>query len=197
MFQNNNIFKYASKNALSEGTIPTLTKKSSLEFADELVASNSKKRKFAKLPCKVLDAPALQDDYYLNLIDWSNQNFLAVGLSSSVYLWNGNSSKVTKLCDLGTNDSVTSVSWSLKGVHLSLGTNSGEVQIWDVNKMKRIRIMQGHSNRVGAIAWNSSIFTTGSRDKTILHRDMRTSASFFSKLIGHKQEVCGLKWSFD
>lgn len=63
--------------------------------------------------------------------------------------------------------------------------------------MKRIRIMQGHSNRVGSIAWNSSIFSTGSRDKTILHRDMRISAPFFNKLIGHKQEVCGLKWSFD
>lgn len=125
MFQNNNILKYATKNILSELNTPKLTKKSSLEFADELASSNSKKRKFAKLPCKVLDAPALQDDYYLNLIDWSTQNFLAVGLSSSVYLWNANSSKVTKLCDLGTNDSVTSVSWSLKGPHFSLGTNNG------------------------------------------------------------------------
>lgn len=147
----------------------------------------NKKRKISKLPCKVLDAPALQDDYYLNLIDWSTQNYLAVGLSSSVYLWNANNSKVTKLCDLGMADTVTSVSWSLKGPHFSLGTNSGEVQIWDVNKMKRIRIMHGHSNRVGAIAWNSSMLSTGSRDKTILHRDLRSSSPFFSKLIGHKQ----------
>jgi cell division cycle 20-like protein 1 (cofactor of APC complex) len=145
----------------------------------------------------VLDAPALQDDYYLNLIDWSNQNFLAVGLASSVYLWNASNSKVTKLCDLGISDSATSVSWALKGPQLGLGTNSGEVQIWDVNKMKRARILQGHTNRVGAIAWNSSIVSTGSRDKTILHRDLRLNSSFVNKLVGHKQEICGLKWSFD
>jgi len=122
------------------------------------------------MPCKVLDAPALQDDYYLNLIDWSTQNFLAVGLSSSVYLWNANNSKVTKLCDLGISDSATSVSWS---------------------------ILHGHSNRVGAIAWSSSLLSTGSRDKTILHRDLRSNSPFVSKLVGHKQEICGLKWSFD
>jgi len=67
------------------------------------------------VPIKVLDAPALQDDYYLNLIDWSSQNFLAVGLSSSVYLWNAANSKVNKLCDLGAADSTTAVGWSLKG----------------------------------------------------------------------------------
>lgn len=145
----------------------------------------------------MLDAPALQDDYYLNLIDWSTQNFLAVGLASSVYLWNASNSKVTKLCDLGISDSATSVSWALKGPQLGLGTNSGEVQIWDVNKIKRVRILQGHTNRVGAIAWNSSIVSTGSRDKTILHRDLRLNSSFVNKLVGHKQEICGLKWSFD
>ena len=31
---------------------------------------------------QVLDAPALQDDFYLNLVDWSAQNVLAVGLGN-------------------------------------------------------------------------------------------------------------------
>ena len=156
-----------------------------------------KKRKINKLPCKVLDAPALQDDFYLNLIDWSSQNMLAVGLASTVYLWNASNSKVTKLCDLGISDSATSVSWSLKGSTLAVGTNSGDVQVWDVNKMKRLRAFQGHSNRVGAISWNSTLLSTGSRDKNILNRDMRVSTPYVSRLLGHRQEICGLKWSFD
>jgi cell division cycle 20-like protein 1 (cofactor of APC complex) len=156
-----------------------------------------KKRKINKLPCKVLDAPALQDDYYLNLIDWSSQNFLAVGLASSVYLWNAGNSKVTKLCDLGVSNSATSVSWAVKGPLFALGTNTGEVQIWDVNKMKRLRALNGHTNRIGAMSWNSSVLSTGSRDKLILHRDLRSSSSYVNKLAGHKQEICGLKWSFD
>lgn len=31
-----------------------------------------KGKKINKIPYKVLDAPALQDDFYLNLIDWSS-----------------------------------------------------------------------------------------------------------------------------
>ena len=44
-------------------------------------------RKISKTPFKVLDAPDLQDDFYLNLLDWSAQNLLAVGLGTAVYLW--------------------------------------------------------------------------------------------------------------
>ncbi len=149
------------------------------------------------MPFKVLDAPALQDDFYLNLIDWSQQNFLAVGLASNVYLWNGENSKVTKLCDLGLSDTVTSVGWAAKGPSFCLGTNNGEVHLWDINKVKRVRVLHGHSNRVGSISWSSSLLSTGSRDKTILHRDVRCGSAFVGKLVGHKQEVCGLKWSPD
>ncbi|KXJ05464.1 Fizzy-related protein-like, partial [Exaiptasia diaphana] len=70
-------------------------------------------RKISKIPFKVLDAPDLQDDFYLNLVDWSAQNILSVGLGTCVYLWSACTSQVTKLCDLsGDGDSVTSVSWS-------------------------------------------------------------------------------------
>lgn len=44
---------------------------------------------------QVLDAPSLQDDFYLNLVDWSSQNVLAVGLGTCVYLWTASNSKVS------------------------------------------------------------------------------------------------------
>lgn len=57
----------------------------------------------------------LQDDFYLNLVDWSPQNQLAVGLGSCVYLWSACTSKVTKLCDLSSpaDDTICSVAWSM------------------------------------------------------------------------------------
>ena len=146
---------------------------------------------------KVLDAPALQDDFYLNLIDWGNQNYLAVGLASNIYLWDGKDSQVSQLCDLAPNDSVTSVSWASKDPYLSVGTFGGDVQIWDINKMKKIRTFYGHQNRVGAIAWNGVIFSSGSRDKNNLHTHMRLKLPHFRKHVWHKSDVCGLKWSFD
>ena len=130
-------------------------------------------RKICKAPFKVLDAPALQDDYYLNLVDWSNENVLAVGLGSCVYLWSASTSKVTKLYDLGPQDTITSVSWSNSGNHLAVGTSSGILQNWDVQKQKIVKKFKGHEGRIGCVAWNNSFLSSGSRDKTILHRDMR------------------------
>lgn len=72
----------------------------------------TKQRVISKNPYKVLDAPALQDDYYLNLVDWSSMNDLVVGLQSCIYIWSASSSKVTKLYDLGQNDTTTSVNWA-------------------------------------------------------------------------------------
>ena len=44
---------------------------------------------------------------------------------------------------------------------------------------------------VGALAWNGDMLSSGSRDRLILQRDIRTPNSTPErKLIGHKQEVC-------
>ncbi|GIL87255.1 hypothetical protein Vretimale_1782 [Volvox reticuliferus] len=154
-------------------------------------------RKIARAPFKVLDAPSLADDFYLNLVDWSSQNVLAVGLGTCVYLWSATSSTVTKLCDLAPHDTVCSVEWSKRGTYLSVGTNSGKVQIWDVAKLKLLRTMEGHRARVGTQAWGSHVLCSGSRDRHILQRDIRCTEHFVAKLVGHRSEVCGLKWSPD
>lgn len=139
-------------------------------------------RKIPRGPFKVLDAPSLQDDFYLNLVDWSSQNVLAVGLGSCVYLWSACTCKVTKLVDLApTNDTVCSVAWSQRGTYLSVGTTHGDTRIFDVSKLKQIRNMHGHRARVGTMAWNSHLLSTGSRDRIVLQRDVRAQEAMVQK----------------
>ena len=157
----------------------------------------SKPRRINKMPYKVLDAPQLQDDFYLNLVDWSSTNVLAVGLNKAVYVWSACTSQVKKLCEVIEDNKITSVGWSNKGNHLAVGTDYGETQIWDINHGKQIRSLTEHHQRISAIAWNGSIISTGSKDKMVLSRDLRVKNSVTHQYIGHKQEVCGLKWSND
>ncbi|CAF3620011.1 unnamed protein product, partial [Rotaria sp. Silwood2] len=92
-----------------------------------LYSPKRKLRHIPELPYKVLDAPDLQDDFYLNLIDWSSSNILSVALGPCVYLHNAQTNNVQLLCDLTHaqlpvpnnnrlsiigSDSVTSVNWS-------------------------------------------------------------------------------------
>ena len=72
-------------------------------------------RSVCKTPYRVLDAPDLADDFYLNLVDWSSTNVLGVGLGSCVYLWTAHNAAVSKLCDLSaTGDTISSVAWVQK-----------------------------------------------------------------------------------
>lgn len=64
-------------------------------YSQKLLRSPRKPtRKISKIPFKVLDAPELQDDFYLNLVDWSSLNVLSVGLGTCVYLWSACTSQV-------------------------------------------------------------------------------------------------------
>lgn len=83
-------------------------------------------RNIPKTPFKVLDAPELRDDFYLNLLDWSSQNLLAVGLRNSVFVWSACTSEVTKLCETTNGESITSVAWSERGERLAVGISNGE-----------------------------------------------------------------------
>ncbi|KAH0542574.1 hypothetical protein FGG08_003079 [Glutinoglossum americanum] len=159
-----------------------------------LLSPRKAPRAVSKVPYKVLDAPDLADDFYLNLVDWGSSNVLGVGLGTCVYMWNSQSGRVNKLCDL-QDDHVTSVNWIQRGSHVAIGTNKGFVQIWDAERCRRLRTMTGHTARVGALAWNDHILTSGSRDRLIFHRDVRQPDQYLRKLVGHKQEVCGLKWN--
>lgn len=89
-----NMFKYGKQRSLAMPDFnapPELRKSKTLPEASSRVA--------CKTPFKILDAPNLQDDFYLNLVDWSSQNMLAVALNNSVYLWNGENNKVSKLLE--------------------------------------------------------------------------------------------------
>lgn len=172
----------------------------SMNLDNTIFSSLKSKRKIPEKPFKILEAPLLEDDYYLNLIDWSKSNLLAVALRSSIYLWSGATGLVTKLCQTDSEYEIyTGVAWDSRGESLAMGLSDGRTEIWDPVKLKMVRSdLETHNERIGCLAWEgSNILATGSRDSNIYVRDLRMKgvSSTVLKYKGHKQEVCGLKWS--
>lgn len=99
----------------------------------------------------------------LNLVDWSNNNILAVALGANVYLWNAGTGTIEQLFELEANDYVCSVAWIQEGPCLAVGTTVGNTELWDCSQMKRMRIMNGHVARVGSLSWNSHVLSSGCR----------------------------------
>ncbi|KAJ1943831.1 WD repeat-containing protein slp1, partial [Linderina macrospora] len=100
-------------------------------------ASVATKRRILNTPERVLDAPGLADDYYLNLLDWSMGNILAIGLDQSVYMWDASSGDVNGLCQLEGEEYIASIKWTGDGSFLAIGTSEGDVQIWDAESQTK------------------------------------------------------------
>uniref|UniRef100_A0A8K9WUZ2 Cell division cycle 20 homolog n=1 Tax=Oncorhynchus mykiss TaxID=8022 RepID=A0A8K9WUZ2_ONCMY len=160
--------------------------------------STKKNRYIPSVPDRILDAPELRNDFYLNLLDWSSRNLLAVALHSNLYLWDATQGDIVLLMKMEqVEDYICSVSWIKEGNFLALGTSDCKVQLWDVENQKRLRSMSGHTARVGSLSWNNHILSSGSRSGHIHHHDVRVADHHIFTLSGHSQEVCGLEWSPD
>ncbi|KAJ3982910.1 hypothetical protein F5890DRAFT_286201 [Lentinula detonsa] len=148
------------------GTLPT-----------SIGTSTNKSRKIPTQPERVLDAPGIVDDFYLNLISWSSQNTVAVALEASSYIWHANTGFVTPIGEAPEGTYVSSVDFSKDGTFLGIGLGQGDIELWDVETGQKLRVMSGH--------------------QAIWHHDVRVQRHKVMELLGHNSEVCGLKWRSD
>lgn len=88
---------------------------------------------------RTLDAPDLLDDYYLNLLDWSANNVLAIALGNTVYLWDATTCSIAELLTADEDGPVTSVHWAPDGRYLAVGLNNADVQLWDSQELRQVR----------------------------------------------------------
>lgn len=155
------------------------------------------RRKVPTTPERVLDAPGLIDDYYLNLLDWSSDNQVAIALERNVFIWNASTGSVSNLLEGPTSSYVSSIRWSGDGAYLSVGFSDGDIQIWDVEERSKLRSMRGHTGRVGVMSWDKHILSSGCRDGSIWNHDVRIAEHKVSEFNNHSAEVCGLEWRSD
>lgn len=197
-------------------------------YKSELESHNAMlRKKISQVPYKILDAPGLEDDFYQNLIEWSPQNLLAIGINDKIYLWdlikNSNTftlnlnelefrkANIANLLNLphlidshynyseSQNNSVSAVSWLSQGNDLAIGLKSGSILIYDINAGKIKNAFFKHKKRIGMFSEFPLNFNIFSAGA----HDCKISHLDLRmktpiKLIKfHKEEICGLKWSND
>ncbi|KIK57204.1 hypothetical protein GYMLUDRAFT_46451 [Collybiopsis luxurians FD-317 M1] len=156
-------------------------------------------RKVPNSPYRVLDAPDLEDDFYTNLLDWSPSGVLAVGLRQGIYFWKADGCKVERL-PTSPRNRYYSLAWMQTSPTIAVGTADGDLELYDVSTLQRVRkyINVHDGRRIGVLSWTGSTLSSGSRDYSINHWDIRdSSVKPFKRSLGHTQEVCGLKWNSD
>ena len=218
IFENNKKNKYYDEETRNNNDAPEddiyahinsfYRKEKNILSKDKYYASEYNKifRKIPKTPVRILDAPNLVDDYYLNLLDWGKENIIAVALSEELYLWNDNNAKSTLLMsyennntssDDSNNNIITSLSWMQNGLYLGIGFPDGIIHLWDINKKIKLREIEAHFKRVSCLSWNNNILSSGSKDAYIKNFDIRLKYPEISKIKKHKQEICSLRYSIE
>lgn len=149
-------------------------------------------------PDRVLDAPNIVDDFYLNLVSWSLTNLIVIGLEDAVYVWNASSGLVGLLCETA-GKLVSSLRWSEDGSYISIGKDDGTIEIWDIETNSRLRTLcNGSVSRVASHCWLLHLLTLGSKEGTIYHSDVRVSKHQVGKRERtHAAEICGLEYRSD
>lgn len=141
--------------------------------------------------------PGLVDDYYLNLLDWSPEGVVAVGLGSVLQLWQHPSETVGPVKSIQiSGESICAIRWA-PGGKIMLGLGRGKVLYLDVERDRPVSTYQAHSKRVGSIAYHAGagIFSTGSKDCSLRHLDPRLPRPLqHTTCRAHEQEICGLQW---
>lgn len=163
-------------------------------------AASARAKKIPTAPERVLDAPGLVDDFYLNLLAWSLTNLLAIGLEDAVYVWNALTGSVGLLCELPDHTMVTSLRWLDDGLYISIGKEDGMVEIWDIETNTKLRTLNcdNHQTRIAAQAWSLHILTSGSKLGHLYHSDVRIALHVVNKFDNaHSAEVCGIEYKHD
>ncbi|KAL0579912.1 WD repeat-containing protein slp1 [Marasmius crinis-equi] len=166
------------------GSVPTST-------------GSTKARKIPTQPERVLDAPGMVDDFYLNLLSWSCQNTVAVALESSTYIWRADTGSVVQMGEAPEGSYVSSVDFSNDGAFLGIGLGNGDVELWDAETGQKLRTMSGHQSQIAVLSWHEHILSSGCGDGSIWHHDVRMPRHKVMELLGHSGEVCGLRWRSD
>ncbi|CAX41059.1 APC/C activator protein, putative [Candida dubliniensis CD36] len=160
-------------------------------------AAAARANKIPNAPERVLDAPGLIDDFYLNLLAWSSTNLLAIGLEDAVYVWNASTGSVGLLCELADKTLVTSLRWSQDGSYISIGKDDGLIEIWDIESNSKLRTLNcdNHLTRIASQSWNQHVLTSGSRMGHIYFSDVRVANHLVNKnQEAHSAEICGIEY---
>ncbi len=185
-------------------SIQTYDQKLSVSYSEE----PSIPRTIDTKAIRTLAAPNIDDNFYFNLVDWSEKDKLALAIESSLFIVNEPSVKIgtptqpqtlfkLDIDEEGYRPIITSVHWlsSANIPTVAVGTCKGEIHIWDVERGTQVRNLRGHTESIRCFDNHGHILSSGSLDSTIINWDLRVRNARVSVFQGeHAGGVCSLKW---
>ncbi|KAL7673607.1 hypothetical protein ACOME3_008460 [Neoechinorhynchus agilis] len=154
-------------------------------------------RRVPQLPSRILDAPGIVEDFYMNALDWSHKNYIGLALGPSVFLYQVESGEVHKLTSRDALSTITSFRFNRDGDLSAVSVLNGIVHIYDVCDYSLLRtFLTNIEYKVCALDWNQNVLVTGNSNGCIQFHDVRLSNHCFGQIPNaHSQIICNARWS--
>jgi len=103
-----------------------------------------------------------------------------VGLQSSLFIWSGCATNVTKVHEFKSSaDTICSIKF-MPGINkAAIGLNRGEVAVFDLQRQKLDKYCGSHLGRVGSVGCGNNLICSGGRDGYVSIRDPRQEEEVF------------------
>lgn len=100
-------------------------------------SSLKKMQRLPSQPYKILSANYLKDDFYLNLLDYSDSGNIGVALQSGLFIWSGCATKVTKAFEFKEEgEFICSLQFMAGSNKVAMGMNRGELSLLDLQRQR-------------------------------------------------------------
>jgi len=92
------------------------------------------------------------------------------------------------------NPTVRSLAFSPDGTLLALGVEDGRIHLWDMNKLRRRGVLEGHTNAVRSLSFSAAGFlASGGDDHTVCLWNPGKS-QLLERFTGHSEEVTAVSY---
>ncbi len=148
-------------------------------------------RNISTSPFKILDAPGIIDDYYLNVLEWKGNN-VYIALKDIVYCYNIETKDVTEIYMADENAYISSL--RATDNNIAIGESNGKINLYDTEKQSISESYTIHGSRTCTLAFKQNILSSGDKEGFIKNVDLR-SLNKISTFEGHRTEICSLRWN--
>ena len=163
------------------------------------------------LPMKCLDLPAVVDDFYLNVLDWSAKDVVSVGMDAEVWTYNIETQQPTEVFSWKGGEPwvVRCLKWNKSGMLLAVGyglpSPSGTSVkdpaqrnvLLDPN-VKGVRARLTIPNDPSSLSWRTtSELTCGTVGGDIIHQDLRKKTPAQTMENCHAGRITAAEWRGD
>lgn len=154
-------------------------------------------RKIDCAPTKVLDAPGMEDDFYKQVLEWTEKNILLVALQNSIYSWSPDTNATSVVyTSENKEDKISAIRSHTVGDRLAVGTQGGVLLLIDL-KDGNSQVLGSEYGRISCIDSHASHIAVGCKEKCLVLIDSRGKGEtdLFDTVGIPYGEVCGVKFS--